>query len=128
MYCGPGAILAVALIDPPAVRSCRRPASSWCVRKLSRAQSELSVPGQGAADTADRLVPLLRPTRGPHPGASLRRGCEATSQLERRSSLASAKRALGAHVFYRGWICEKSDKERTTPNWGGGRAPFRNPP
>ena len=51
MYCGPGAIVAIALINPPAVRSCRRTASS-CFGKAVVAHAG------GGRPSLDRIQPI----------------------------------------------------------------------
>ena len=83
---------------PPSGRAAGRPPRVWYASRRAR-RPEAVRPWTGPGRSADRPAPLLRPTRGPHPGASLRRGCEATSQLQSRSRSAGAKRALGAHVL-----------------------------
>ncbi len=73
---------------PPSCRAAGRTPRVWFSRCPARGQRP-SVPGQVLADLLISPAPPLRPTRGPHPGASLRRGCEATSQLQSRSRSAT---------------------------------------
>src|SRR4051794_3283997 len=82
MYCGPGAILAVALITPPAVRSCRRTASSLFVRQLSRAQPEAVRPWTGLSRYPDR--PMVLSSDRPGALTPVRR-CDAAVKLRHNS-------------------------------------------